>query len=240
MVLDILFALIILVAVVIGYKRGLVQPVLAELFFLGTALFLLGNGKGFAGFLERAFHQNGLFIFVVGLAVTIFMGYLGGRLGGIIHRMPVVQGVDGLLGLFLHGFVAILFCYFLLSALLAFNNAFRATAGAAAVTYAQVESLKRQLAANPVTAALMPTGDVRKLETQAQKNKSAQISETPLLAQLQTASHDFLEPQLTGSRLAPLVLRIGSKVPVLGHATTRDLPTPAPVARPSPGPTPKR
>ncbi|MDQ6900320.1 MAG: CvpA family protein [Candidatus Dormibacteraeota bacterium] len=240
MVLDILFALIILVAVVIGYKRGLVQPVLAELFFLGTALFLLGNGKGFAGFLERAFHLNGLFIFVVGLAVTIFMGYLGGRLGGIIHRMPVVQGVDGLLGLFLHGFVAILFCYFLLSALLAFNNAFRATAGAAAVTYAQVESLKRQLAANPVTAALMPTGDVRKLETQAQKNKSAQISETPLLAQLQTASHDFLEPQLTGSRLAPLVLRIGSKVPILSHATTRDLPTPAPVATPSPGPTPKR
>ncbi len=238
MLLDILFAVIILVAVVVGYKKGLIQPVLAELFFVGTALFLLGNGRGFAGLLERAFHLNGFFIFLVGLAVTVFMGYLGGRLGGIIHRMPVVQGVDGLFGVFLHGFVAVLFCYFLLSTLLAFDKAFRVTAGVAALSYAQVESLKQQLAANPITAALVPTGDVRKLEVQAQKNKSAQLSEAPQLSQLETVSRDYLEPQLTGSRLAPLILNIGSKVPVLGHATTHDLPKPTPAA--SPSPTPKK
>ena len=51
---------------------------------------------------------------------------------------------------------------------------------------------------------------------------------------------DVLQPQLSGSRLAPVVLGIGQRVPGVGKFGPRDLPRKTPKATPIPSPTPKK
>jgi len=161
-------------------------------------------------------------------------------MGGLIHRMPVVRGADGFFGVFVQGFVAILVCYAMLSALVAMDKAFNATATATSLTVTQIQAMQKQLGANGLVAGLVDSRDFRRLEDLAKRPGGASISQAPQLNQLATAYEDVLQPQLSGSRLAPVVLGIGQRVPGVGKFGPRDLPRKTPKATPIPSPTPKR
>jgi hypothetical protein len=156
--------------------------------------------------------------------------------------MPVVRGVDGFFGLFGQAFVAILACYALLSALVAMEKAFGPSANAPALTLAQVQAMQRLLTENPIDSNLVDRGDFRRLQDQARKPTGARIAEAPQLNQLASVYEDFLQPQLAGSRLAPIVLGIGQRVPGVGRFGPSDLPrrilrvTTTPGAAPTPTP----
>ena len=72
------------------------------------------------------------------------------------------------------------------------------------------------------------------------KGPGASIAQAPQLNQLATAYEDVLQPQLSGSRLAPVVLGIGQRVPGVGKFGPRDLPRKTPKATPVPSPTPQK
>ncbi len=240
MAIDIVIGLAVLIALYVGYQRGVVQPLLVELFFLGAILIILRDRHSYASAMEKYLHANAVLAVFLALIIAVAAGFAGGYLGGMIHRMPVVRGVDGFLGVFVHAGFAILISYLLLSSLVVLDKAFAPTFNAATLTFAQVESIKRQLASNPLTASLVDSRDIARLEKQSKTPGGARISETPQLNQLQSLYQDFLQPQLSSSRLAPIVLSIGQKVPVLGHLGPRDLPSPSPKPKPpSPAPTKK-
>ena len=48
MIIDVLIVLVVIATAYVGFQRGLVQPLLAELFALATGLLLLRNRTGFA------------------------------------------------------------------------------------------------------------------------------------------------------------------------------------------------
>ncbi len=243
MIIDVVIALVLLVALLIGYQRGVVQPLFVYLFFLIAMLILLRERQVYTGLMDRYVHANAVLDVFLALILAVVAGFIGGQIGGSIHKMPVVRGVDGFLGIFVNIFFAGLILYLMLSALVVLDNAFAPTVQAGTLTFKQVEAVKKQLASNPLTAALVDSKDIARLESQSKTPSGARLAETPQLSQLQSAYEDFLQPQLASSRLAPIILRIGQKVPIIGHVGPQDLhassarkavptPTPSPTKKP--------
>lgn len=243
MIIDVLIGLIVLVGLYVGYQRGVVQPLLVELFFLGALLLIIRDRHAYTEAMQRYVHANAVLAVFVALIIAVGAAYLGSLIGGRIHQMPVVRGADGFLGVFVHVSFAIIVCYLLLAALLALDKAFAPTFNQPTLSFGQVESIKRQLASNPLTASLVDSRDIARLELESKKPGGARISETPQLDQVESVYRDLVQPQLSGSRLAPVILGLGHRVPGLGRVGPQDLPRavpkPTPVPPPSPLPSPK-
>jgi hypothetical protein len=242
--IDIAIAVVLVIALLIGYQKGVIQPLLVEIFFLAALLIIIADREAYATAMQRYLHANPVLSVFLALIVAVVAGYIGGVVGAAIHRMPVIRGVDGLLGIFIHVGVATIVMYLLLSALVQLDKAFTATARTATLTLAQVNTLQSQLLGNPLTASIVDKNDLAKLRREAQSPTGARLADTPQLNQLQTV-FDFVQPQLHQSRLAPYVLLVGSKAPVIGQTKPDDLkalakPSPSPSGSPKPTPSPTK
>lgn len=219
-----MIALVILGAAVIGYYKGFVQPLLAELLALGTLFLILRNRDGFAAVAGAVFHANGVLAIFMALVLAIIGGYLGARLGGAIHRMPAVRGVDGFLGVWMQVVVAVAFLYLLVTAVIVMGQAFNPIANASTANPAQVRTIGRLLGSNPITASIVGGADLDRLDRLAQRSSAVKTADLPLVPQVQGIYTDVLQPQLIGSRLAPWILRIGQHLPGLGTLGPADIP----------------
>ena len=224
MIIDVLIVLVVLGAAWVGFQRGLVQPLLVELLVLGTILVILHNRSAFGSATEALFHTGGFLALLFGLVLAGLMGYLGARVGGAIHRMPVVRGVDGFLGVWVQALLGIAICYLLISGIIISNRAF-GPLSAPSVNAAQLQTLQRQLSANVFTSTVLDGGDMRVFDARAAKPGGVHLSDVPGISQLQSISGGLLEPQLAGSHLAPFVMSVGHRIPGLGPFGPRDLPT---------------
>src|SRR5207247_3478299 len=137
----------------------------------------------YAAAMSHYLHANPILSVFLALIIAVIAGYIGGVVGAAIHRMPVVRGVDGLLGIFIHVGVATLVVYLLLSALVQLDKAFSPTVKTANLTLAQVDQLQKQLLANPLTASIIDKGDLAKLHKEAQTPTGARLADTPQLTQ---------------------------------------------------------
>jgi hypothetical protein len=222
-IIDVLIVLVVLATAWVGFQRGLVQPLMAELFALGTGLVILHNRSGFAAATQAFFHANGVLTVLIGLVIAGLMGYLGARLGGAIHKMPVVRGVDGFLGVWLQALFGVGLLYVLISGIVVMDRAF-APLTATSINAAQLQSVERQLGANPFTSGLVDGDQLRSFEARAARPGGVKVADLPGLSGLQALQRDFLRPQLTGSRLAPFVMNVGRHIPGLGPFGPGDLP----------------
>ena len=238
MLIDIVVVVMLVIAIWVGYQQGVIRPLLVEICFLLAIVIIIRDRQAYQDAMQRYLHANVIMSVFLALVVAVVAGFVGGQIGGMIHRMPVVRGVDGFLGVFVHAAFVVVIVYVALSALVALDKAFGPTLSAASLTAKQVQSLTSEIQGNPLTAMLVNQGDLKKLHDQAAKpGSTAHIETVPQLDQLETFYEQFLQPQLAGSRTAPIILRIGQKIPVLGHAGPNDLPR-ASAARVNPSPTP--
>jgi len=222
-IIDVLIVLVVVGAAWVGFQRGLVQPLLAELFALTTLLIILHNRSAFVATTDALFHLGAVLAVVVALILAGLVGYLGARLGGSIHRMPVVRGVDGFLGVWLQALFGIAICYLLISGIIVTNRAF-ASLSAATVNATQLLAVERQLSGNPFTSTVLDGHDAQTANARAARPGGVQLADVPGLGALQTVTRDILYPQLSGSHLAPFVMNVGHRIPGLGVFTSRDLP----------------
>ncbi len=223
MFIDVLIVLVVIGAAWVGFQRGLIQPLLAELLVLATVLIILHNRSGFVAAAQALFHANGFLAVVIGLVLAILMGYLGARLGGAIHRMPVVRGVDGFVGVWLQALFGIAICYLVISGIIVMNRAFTPIS-TPTVNAVQLDALEHQLSANPFTSTVLDGHDLQSFNARASRPGGVQVSDLPGIGALQSVYRDFLQPQLTGSHLAPFVMSVGRHIPGLGPFGPRDLP----------------
>jgi len=131
----------------------------------------------------------------------------------------------------------VLISYVLLSALVAFDKAFGPTVSAATLTLQQVQTLQNNIEGNPLSAFFVDEKDLAKLKQEATQPGGARLETVSQLSQLQNFYEQFLQPQLASSRAAPVIMSIGQKIPVIGHAGPKDLPKTA--VSPSPSPSTK-
>jgi len=213
-----------------------------EIFFLIALLIIIRDRHAYQAAMEKYLHTNAVLDVFLALIVAVVAGFVGGQLGAMIHRMPVVRGVDGFLGVFVHAGFAILISYVLLSALVAFDKAFSPTVNAASLTLKQVQTLQSNIEGNPLAAFFVDEKDLAKLRQEATTSGGARLETVSQLSQLQNFYEQFLQPQLASSRAAPIIMSIGQKIPVIGHAGPKDLPKTAvsPTPKPSPSPSPTK
>jgi uncharacterized membrane protein required for colicin V production len=244
-IIDIIVALLLIVALIVGYQRGVIQPLMAEIFFFGTLLVVFRFHDQYTTEMQKVLHLNAVLSVFVALIIAVILGAVGGAIGGAFHRMEAIRGVDGLLGIFVHGAVTFVVIYLAVSALVTLDNSFEPALRTASLTLAQVNQLESEILSNPITAAMVSKSDLAALKTAATKSSGAHLDSVAGIHQLQQIYSDFVQPQLHGSRTAPVILSIGHHVPVIGRVGPSDLkPLPTPTASPSPkvspSPSPKK
>jgi len=223
-VLDVIIIIVLLVALVIGYQKGIIQPLMTYLFFFG-ALFLIYRDRGqYLAGVEKYLHANTVLAIAFALIIAVVAGYAGSVVGTALHRMPIARGIDGFLGIFINVGIAIAVVYFVLSGLITFDKAFTPIANNAKLTNAQVTTLTNQIESNPLAAALVDPKDLAKLKSETKSGQATTLSTVTQLDNLNSFYQDFVRPQLRGSRIAPYIMRIGQKIPLLGHDGPNDLP----------------
>jgi uncharacterized membrane protein required for colicin V production len=238
-IIDIVVVLILIVALIVGYQRGVIQPLLAEIFFFGTLLVVFRFHDQYVAEMQKVLHINAVLSVFVALILAVVFGAIGGTIGGAFHRLEAIRGVDGLLGIFVHVAVTVVVIYLAASALVTLDNAFEPALRSASLTLTQVNQLESQVLSNPITAAMVSKSDLQALKTAASKSSGAHLDSVAGIHQLQQIYTDFLQPQLHSSRSVPVILGIGQHLPVIGRVKPSDLHTfasPARTSSPSPSP----
>jgi uncharacterized membrane protein required for colicin V production len=238
LVIDIAIAVLLILALVLGYQRGVIQPLLAEIFFFGTLLVIFRFHDTYTNEMEKIAHLNAVFSVAVAIVAAVILGAVGGAIGGAFHRMDAIRGIDGLLGVFVHVIVTLVLIYLAISALVVLDKAFVPTLNRASVTLDQVNQLENQILSNPITAAMVSKDDLNSLKASAAKTNAAHLDAIGGIHALEQL-YSFIGPQLHSSRAVPIILSIGDKLPVIGHIGPGDLkPLPTPPACPTPSPSP--
>jgi uncharacterized membrane protein required for colicin V production len=239
MFIDVAVAVLILFALILGYQRGVIQPLMAEIFFFGTLLIVFRFHDQYTSEMQKIAHLNPVFSVFVALILAVILGAIGGALGGAFHRLDAIRGIDGLLGVFVHVLVTLVIIYLGISALVTLDNAFVPTVNKATLTLNQVNALENQILSNPITAAMVSKDDLAALKKAAATSSGAHLDSISGISQLEQIYTKFLEPQLHSSRTVPYILAFGQHLPFIGHVGPNDLkvtPTPTPVTCPSPTP----
>ena len=240
MFIDVIVVLVLMVALFVGYQKGVIQPLMAEIFFFGTLLVIFRFHDQYTSEMQKIAHLNAVLSVFVAIILAIVMGAVGGAIGGAFHRVEAVRGIDGLLGIFVHVAVTLVVIYLAISALVTLDNAFEPTIRSASLTLAQVNQLESWIESNPITSAMVAKQDLATLKGAAGGASGAHIDAVQGLHQLQQIYTSFIQPQLHGSKSVPIILGIGSRLPVIGHVGPNDLkPVPTPAPSPTPSPTPK-
>lgn len=242
LVIDILVVIILVIALITGYQRGVIQPLLAEIFFFGTLLAVFRFHDQYTSEMQKLLHLTPVLSVFVALILAVVLGAVGGAIGGMFHRMEAIRGVDGLLGVFVHGIVTLVVIYLAISALVVLDNAFKPALASASLTLTQVDQLESQILSNPITAAMVSKSDLQALKDAAAKSNSAHLDSVGGIHQLQQIYTDFFEPQLHGSRVVPFILGFGRHLPFIGRIGPDDLhplPSATPTECASPSPTAK-
>jgi uncharacterized membrane protein required for colicin V production len=242
MIIDVVVLLFLVVALLIGYQRGVIQPLMAEIFFFGTLLVVFRFHDQYTAEMQKIAHINAILSVFVAIILAIVMGAIGGAIGGAFHRVESIRGIDGLLGIFVHVAVTLVVIYLAVSALVTLDNAFEPTVRNATLTLAQVNQLESWITSNPITSAMVSKQDLKSLKAGAGVAGGAHLDAVQGIHQLQQIYTGFISPQLHGSRSVPIILGIGHRLPFIGHVGPSDLkaaPSPAPSPTPTPTP-PKR
>jgi len=238
MIIDIVIGVILLIALVIGYQRGVIQPLMAEIFFFGTLLLVFRFHDQYTSAMQTYVHISAILSVFVAVILAIVMGAVGGGIGGMFHRIESIRGIDGLLGIFVHVAVTLVVIYLAISALVTLDNAFAPTIKSATLTLAQVNTLESWIQSNPITSALVSKQDLKALRDAANGTNGAHLDAVSGIHQLQQIYTGFIQPQLHGSKSVPVILSIGSHLPFIGHVGPNDLkPVPSPGPSPTPSPT---
>jgi uncharacterized membrane protein required for colicin V production len=249
MIIDIVIGVILLIALVLGYQRGVIQPLMAEIFFFGTLLLVFRFHDQYTNAMQTYVHISAILSVFVAVILAIVMGAIGGGVGGMFHRIESIRGIDGLLGIFVHVAVTLVVIYLAISALVTLDNAFAPTIKSATLTLAQVNTLESWIQSNPITSAMVSKQDLKALRDAANGANGAHIDAVSGIHQLQQIYTGFIQPQLHGSKSVPIILSIGSHLPFIGHVGPNDLkpvpspgpsPTPSPTASPKHSPTPSK
>jgi hypothetical protein len=156
--------------------------------------------------------------------LAVATAYGGWRLGGFIYRMPMIQGVDGLLGVFVQGFLAVSIICSFLTGMIGLGRALAPGDTPTPLTSAQMAEMRRQLAPYPFVAGWVEA-DLRASAASANAEASPiKGIKPPSLAQIEGFYSGVVTPQLHSSRLAPVMLALGKHLPGSGRAAPGDLP----------------
>lgn len=213
MSIDLLVIAAVAVGAFAGWRRGFITPLIA----IGTGLvglYALYAGPG-SSVVPSGAAGIGAGVLVVGLAASL-IARVGGMLVSLIHRVGLLKRADQAVGVPLGAVLALVPVYAALLAVVSFDGVIAPLHGKATVDQAAVAAVRAAVAANPQFGVMIDPGTLDQMAQQVAKSAIPADQIASIDSSLSYYEKD-VRPQLLSSALAPLILNIGARLPVIGH-----------------------
>jgi hypothetical protein len=219
-VADIAIVALILLGAVIGFSKGFVLPLVAAGGALFTMAFLFAGPAN--GALPSGTAGLGAGAIALGVGATLF-ARVGMMIAGLIHRFGFLQKIDKVLGIPIGMATAAVELYVALLGTLTLDAWLDPLHGKAAIGTQEIAALQTVAKTNPTLSVFAsPTMLQALLESAAAKGPLSgdQLSQAdgPLGFYEQK-----VRPELLTSKIVPVLLAVGEKLPFIGRPAT--LPT---------------
>ena len=197
---DVAIVVVIGLGILIGWRNGLVGPLLAEGTFL-LSYWIVSTHPGLAALVPSNVPRP-LAVLILPIALGLVVGFVGRMVFMSFFRLPLTRSLDKILGAAANGGLAFVIVYVVLVGL----------AGAGTV-------LDPLLAENPQVAGFVPSGELGQLATVAGTHPIG-LAQLGQYAQVINYYERTLRPALATSQLAPIVLKYGARLPIIGRHVT--------------------
>lgn len=210
---DIAIVVFVGISAIVGWRKGFIGPLFAVALSL-LGLYALYSGPA-AGSLPTGATGIGLGVVVVGFAMAI-VTRVGGVLMSLVHRVSILRAADHTLGLPLGAVTGLIAVYAALVAMVSFDNLIAPFHGKPSVDQAAVAAIRAAVAANPQFGVMIDPGMLDTMATQVAKS-AIPADQLAKYDQILGYYEGTVRPQLVASNIAPVVLRVGEPLPLIGR-----------------------
>jgi hypothetical protein len=214
---DLAIVVVIALGVLIGWKNGLVGPLLAEGTFL-LAYWIVSTHPNLVSLIPASVPRP-LATLLLPIALGLVVGFVGRTVFMSFFRLPFTRTVDKLLGAAANGALAFVIVYVVLLGMVGAGTVLDPLTRMGSIQPNQVTAMQMLLAQNPQVAGFVPSGELGQLAAVSSVHPVA-LAQLGQYAQVINYYENTLRPQLATSRLAPLVMQYGARLPIIGRHVT--------------------
>jgi uncharacterized membrane protein required for colicin V production len=211
--LDIAIVAVVIVGMVVGWRKGFITPVIAQVGAV-LGLWTIYNSP-LAGNLPSGPVSLG-----AGAAAAIAGGYVLGWLGaflvGLISRVKLIKRLDQVCGVPLGAVAAGASVYLSLVGAVTLDGWLGPLHDKTALSQQDIAALQQMVATNPAARAFADPAMLSAMAEAAAKSPVTSEQVAKVSAAISLYEHD-IRPQLLSSHLAPLVLSFGADLPIIGR-----------------------
>jgi uncharacterized membrane protein required for colicin V production len=214
---DLAIVVVIGLGILVGWKNGLIGPLLAEGTFL-FAYWIVSTHPSLVSVIPASVPRP-LATLLLPIALGLVVGFVGRMVFMSFFRLPLTRTLDKLLGAAANGGLAFVIVYVVLLGLAGAGTVLDPLTRVSTIQPSQVTAMQMLLAANPAVAGFVPSGELGQLAAVASMHPVA-LAQLGQYAQVINYYEHTLRPQLATSRLAPLVVQYGARLPIIGRHVT--------------------
>ena len=214
---DLAIVVVIGLGILVGWKNGLIGPLLAEGTFL-FAYWIVSTHPSLVSVIPARVPRP-LATLLLPIALGLVVGFAGRMVFMSFFRLPLTRTLDKLLGAAANGGLAFVIVYVVLLGLAGAGTVLDPLTRVSSIQPSQVTAMQMLLAANPAVAGFVPSGELGQLASVASMHPVA-LAQLGQYAQVINYYEHTLRPQLATSRLAPLVVQYGARLPIIGRHVT--------------------
>jgi uncharacterized membrane protein required for colicin V production len=214
---DIAIVVVIGLGILIGWKNGLIGPLLAEGTFLLT-YWIVATHPSLVSMIPASVPRP-LAVLLLPIALGLVVGFVGRAIFMSFFRLPLTRSLDKLLGAAANGALAFVIVYVVLLGLVGAGTVLDPLSRVRSIQPSQVTAMQMLLARNPQVAGFVPSGELGQLAAVSSIHPVA-LAQLGQYAQVINYYENTLRPALATSRLAPVVMRYGARLPIIGRHVT--------------------
>jgi hypothetical protein len=214
---DLAIVVVIGLGILIGWKNGLIGPLLAEGTFL-LSYWIVATHPSLVGIIPAGVPRP-LAMLLLPVALGLVVGFAGRTIFMTFFRLPLTRTLDKLLGAAANGALAFVIVYVVLLGLVGAGTVLDPLTKVNSIQPSQVTAMQMLLAENPQVAGFVPSGELGQLAAISAIHPVG-LAQLGQYAQVINYYENTLRPQLATSRLAPLVMQYGARLPIIGHHVT--------------------
>lgn len=214
---DLGIVVVIGLGILVGWKNGLIGPLLGEGTFL-LSYWIVSTHPSLAGLIPAGVPRP-LAVLLLPTALGLVVGFVGRMIFMSFFRLPLTRSIDKVLGAAANGGLAFVIVYVVLVGLAGAGTVLDPLTKVGSIQPPQVAAMQMLLAENPQVAGFVPSGELGQLASVASAHPVG-LAQLGQYAQVINYYEKSLRPQLATSRLAPVVLQYGARLPIIGRHVT--------------------
>src|ERR1700682_3519020 len=213
--IDVAIVVVIGLGILMGWPSALMERLLAEGRFL-LSYWIVSTHPGLAALVPSSVPRP-LAVLILPIALGLVVAFVGRMVFMSFFRLPLTRSLDKILGAVANGGLAFVIVYVVLLGLAGAGTVLDPLTKVWSIQPSQVAAMQMLLAENPQVAGFVPSGELGQLATVASTHPVG-LAQLGQYAQVINYYERTLRPALAPSQLAPVVLRYGERLPIIGRS----------------------